>query len=339
MTIEDHPLSAVEPAGWHELLGLSGSTSPFCRYSWLRLIEEAYPHWRVGLVLAEQGGRLAAGLPYVSSRRLIFCQSHCLPWGTPAGVPVSRDEDPALAARLIDFWVNLNVGKFRPCRLALTFPDLEAAGEARSALRAFRPRRQRSLAVPLAGRSYQDWESSLEAAVRNQNRQAARRGATFEQVVSPGQAAGIHRLAGLTAHRHGRPHPPLSERFYKMLLEPEGPLKDEPGLARIFMVRVNGAPAAFSVCLAHAGKLWLWDYGADSALYEARPNNLMYSRIIELAFGEGLDAVDLGAVPEGADSLADFKRGFGGEAYERTSWVAASGLFRVAALFNRWIAG
>ncbi|MBN2288782.1 MAG: GNAT family N-acetyltransferase [Candidatus Glassbacteria bacterium] len=335
MTIEDHPLDEVEPRLWHELLSSSGSVSPFCRYSWLMLLQSAYPLWRVVLVLAHSGGRLLAGLPYVSSSRLFFHQSHSLPWGTPGGVLLSGDADPALAARLVGFWTSRNSGACRPCRLSLTFPGLGAAGEARKAFRACREQRQRSLAVPLAGRSLEQWEASLDDSVRNQNRQALQRGATFEQVLTPGAAPEIFRLAGLTAHRHGRKAPPLCENFYRLLLEPGGPLAEEPELARVFMVRVNGMPAAFSVCLTHAGRLWLWDYGADSSLYDARPNNLMYSRVISLAFGQGLDAVDLGAVPAGADSLARFKSGFGGMPYERTSWVAASALFRLAAAASR----
>ncbi len=338
MTIEDYLLSAVEPSRWHELLEASGSTSPFCRYSWLRLIQEAYPRWRVGLILAEQEGRLVAGLPYVSSRKLIFYQSHCLPWGTPAGVQLRNNADPEIAARLIEFWVSRNTGICKSYRLALTFPGLEAAGETRRALRAFRPRRQRSLAVPLAGRSFEQWEDSLDAAVRNQNRQAVRRGATFEEIVSPEAVPEIMQLARLTARRHGRSETALSERFYNLMLDAKGPLADEPGLGMVFMVRVNGTPAAYSVCLAHAGRLWLWDYGADSSRFDARPNNMMYRQVISLAFEQEFEVVDLGVVPEEADSLADFKRGFGGVPYERLSWVAATGLFRMAAALYRRIA-
>ena len=335
MTIEDYPLSAVEPSRWHELLEASGSTSPFCRYSWLRLIQEAYPRWRVGLILAEQEGSLAAGLPYVSSRRLIFYQSHCLPWGTPAGVQLRNGADPEIAASLIEFWVRQNTGICKSYRLALTFPGLEAAGEVRKALRTFRLRRQRSLAVPLAGRSFEEWEASLGSSVRNKNRQAVDRGATFEIVTSPDVVPDILHLARLNIRRHGRKGTILTESFYRLLLDPDGPLAEEPGLVRVFMVRVKGLPAAYSISLAHAGRLWCWDYGTDSSLFAARPNNMMYTKRIAVAFKEGFEAVDLGAVPEDTDSLVDFKRGFGGVGYERYSAVVATGFFRLAAALYR----
>ncbi|MEA2064363.1 MAG: GNAT family N-acetyltransferase [Gemmatimonadota bacterium] len=330
--IENFPLSAVEPSEWSELLERARSISPFCSYRWLKLIEEAFPHWRVGVVLAlDNSGVIQGGLPYVSSRRLLFHQSHCLPWGTPAGVLVGEDRDPGLAGRLVKYWAGRIAGSWHPYRMALTLPGAMAAGEARRLLRACRVQRQRSLAVPLAGRSFGQWEDSLEAAVRNQNRQAVRRGAVFEQVKSPDEAGELLRLAGLTALRHGRAGPLLSERFYRLVLDPEGPLAGEPNLARVFMVRVNGEPAAFSVCLAHCKKLWLWDYGTDSALFHARPNNLMYRQVIAYAFGGGYEEVDLGAVPARADTLGDFKLGFGGVEYERTSLVEASSVFRIAA--------
>jgi CelD/BcsL family acetyltransferase involved in cellulose biosynthesis len=338
MTIEDYPLSAVEPSGWHDLLERSGSTSPFCRYFWLKSIQEAYPDWRVGLVLADKGGRLTAGMPYVSSRRLLFRQSHSLTWGTPCGVPVYPGEDPSVADRLVEFWVERNARRFTPYRLSMTFPEQGAAGEPRKVFRGFREQRQRSLAVPLAGRTFEQWEASLDASVRNQNRQAVRRGAAFEQLKSPKAASELVRLAQLTAYRHNRATSSITENFYRILLEPDGVSAAEPGLARVFMVRVNGIPAAFSVCLKHSGRLWLWDYGADSSLYEARPNNMMYEQVISLAFEEGLDTVDLGAVPEGGESLENFKIGFGGVPYERTSWVASSGLFRAGAAIYRHFA-
>lgn len=58
---------------------------------------------------------------------------------------------------------------------------------------------------------------------------------------------------------------------------------------------------------------------------------MLYRGLIEQAFREGLEAVDLGAVPEGAASLANFKTGLGGEPYHRLSVVRATPLFRLGA--------
>jgi len=333
--IEDYPLSSVQPEIWNRLLEDAGSISPFCRHAWLSLIAEAYPGWRVGLLLAERDGKILAGLPYVDTRAFFRRQSHCLPWGTPAGVILAPGEDVELAGSLIEHWA----GRFRSShllsRLAITFPDNNPPGLETLRRHSFRIFEQRSFAVPLSGRTFQQWEASLKQSVRNKNRQALKRGGVFQPVNQLEEASEIHRLARLTARYHKRPAPNFSERFYRLVLDPCGPLAQTPGMVRLYMVRVEGKPAAFNLCVVHAGRIWLCDHGADETTFQARPNNLIYRSIIELAFQEGLEAVDLGAAPEEAHSLADFKSSLGGEPYTRLSAVKTSGLFGCAA----WLRG
>jgi predicted N-acyltransferase len=333
--IEDYPLSSIQPEIWNRLIEDAGTISPFCCHAWLSLIAEAFPGWQVGLLLAEQGGKILAGLPYVHSRAFLRQQSHCLPWGTPAGVILAPGAGSELAGLLIEHWA----GRFRtsrlPSRLAITFPDNDPPGLETLHRLSFRIFEQRSFAVRLSGRTFQQWEASLKQSVRNKNRQALKRGGVFQPVKQPEAASDIYRLARLTARHHKRPAPNFSERFYRLVLDPCGPLAQEPGLVRLYMVRVEGKPAAFNLCVVHSGRMWLCDHGADETTFQARPNNLIYRSIIELAFQEGLEAVDLGAVPETAHSLADFKLSLGGDSYTRLSAVKASLLFR----YGAWLRG
>ena len=332
MQIAEYPLSSVDPARWNTLLALAGNKSPFCRYEWLKLIAHAFPERRVGVLLAEEpGGELVGGLPFVDNVNCLSRQSHCLPWGTPAGVILTPGVSANLAEDLLAHWIN-RLGRRVPLRrLSITFPHDNPPGSRLLKERSFNLIIEEPYAVQLAHKSFAHWEASLKPEVRNQNRQALRRGAVFEQVSSPAAAAQIYSLAVLSARRHKRCAPLLTERFYRLLLDPEGPLAEARDLVRLFMVRVAGKPAAYSVCLVHAGKLWLWDYGADETTFEARPNNLMYRSIIAVAFREGLEEVDLGAAPPGAESLGHFKRNFGGRPYRRLSAVYATPLFSLGA--------
>jgi predicted N-acyltransferase len=329
MKIEEVPFQKIEAVQWDSLLERSGSASPFSRYAWLRLIAEAYPQWRVSLLLASEGDRLLGGLPCVESAGRFSIQSHVLPWGTPAGLVLAPGAGRAVAEGLIGQWVGQVASGWRPYRLAITFTEARPSGLETLERRGFDLRLQHSLQVTVAGRTREEWEASLGDSVRNQNRQAVRRGAKFHNVTAAEEAPELYRLAGLTSRRHRRPGPLLSERFYSLLLDPSGPLADTPGLAQAHMVRVNGAPAAFSICLLQGRKLWLWDYGADESLFAARPNNHMYHQVICSAFEQGLDSVELGVVPEEAFSLSNFKRGFGGVPYERLTAVYLSPLFRL----------
>ena len=335
MKIEDYPLSGIQPETWNGLLEDSGSISPFCCHAWLSLIAEACPGWQVGILIAEQGGKILAGLPYVNSRDFLRQQSHCLPWGTPAGVILAPGAGSELAGLMIEHWADRLQGKHLPWRLAITFPDNDPPGFETLRRHSFRIFEQTSFTVRLSGRTFEQWEASLKQSVRNKNRQALKRGGVFQPIKQPETAGEIHRLARLTARHHKRPAPNFSERFYRLVLDPGGPLAQASGLVRLYMVRVEGKPAAFNLCVVHAGRMWLCDHGADQSCFQARPNNLIYRSLIELAFQEGLEAVDLGAVPETAHSLADFKSSLGGEPYTRLSAVKASPLFG----FGAWLRG
>ena len=342
MKINDYPLAELDPILWNGLLDLSGSISPFCRYEWLKLLSAANPAWKVGVLLAGEQGRPEGGLAYAEIPGGLVYQSHALPWGTPSGVIIAPGADAGLAHELIGTWAGRQKKRlFR--RLSITFPDRNPPGLEILGKFKFRLNVERSFVISLAGRSFEAWESSLSDAVKNQNRQAERRGAVFSELSDESVAREVYSLAGHTARRHRRPGPLLSERFYRLLLDSRGPLANAPGFVRIFMVRVDSKPSAFSVCLVYSGRLWLWDYGADQSTFEARPNNLMYHNLVRLAFELGLTGVDLGAVPDGASSLQHFKCSFGARPYERLSAVCASPLFRLGvstrAFFNRLAGG
>ncbi|HUU27267.1 MAG TPA: GNAT family N-acetyltransferase [archaeon] len=331
MKIEDYPLSSLEKSLWNRLLDISGTVSPFCRYAWLKLVSEANPGWRVGVILALENGGIIGGLPYADSQGRFSRQSHALPWGTPAGVVLAPGADSQVAEKLIRTWAGRTGAERLPCRLSITFPQDNPSGIQALKKLGFSLRIEKSFSVGLAGNSFETWEASLKDSVRNQNRQAVMRGARFQEAVSEAESAELYSLARLTARRHRKPGPLLSEEFYRLLFDPRGPLTDEPELVRVFMVRVQDRPSVFSVCLVHAGRLWLWDYGADESTFAARPNNLMYQGIIAKAFELGLAEVDLGAVPEGASSLEHFKLSFGARPYQRLSAVYASPVFRLGA--------
>ncbi len=323
-------LDSLDRDKWAELTACSPSTTPFCLLEWLELMEQGFSAWHVHCIVAREEGRYLAGLPLVVSAAAGVRQSHSMAHGCPAGPVLAPDADPALASALLSWWADRYFAGWRAIRLSVTFSDDKAPGLDSLRSRSFQIDTQISYRVMLEGRSYEQWESALCQQTRNKNRQALERGGTFERVESPAQAPELSRLAGLTARRHGRDRIPYGERFFRTLLNPAGPLRTNPGLARVVMVRVEGCPAAYNLCLVYRGKMWLIDHGADSATFSARPNNLIYSRIIKAAFEEGVLAVDLGVVPPEAGSLAGFKRGLDGCPYERVSAVRRNLAFTLA---------
>lgn len=333
MKIEEFPIASLDGGSWDSFLDKAGAPGPFCRYNWLSLVAGAFPQWNVGFIVATEENRIVAGLPFVDSRNWFRQESHALPWGTPGGVILSPDTESSVADSLIESWLDSRAD-FGPLkRFSITFPGSDPLVMDVLQERKFRLISEISYVIELTGGTFEQWEASLSDSVRNQNRQAQRRGASFDSNVSIDCAGEIYDLASCTARRHGRGGPVLNEDFYRALLKHQ----EEDSPARVFMVRVNDLPAVFSVCLVHNNKLWLWDYGADERTFESRPNNLMYRSIVEWAFGKGLERIDLGAVPPGASSLAAFKASFGGRPQERLSAVKETTLFRIATGVNSFI--
>ncbi len=330
MEIAKYHLDSVDRHKWTELTASCPSTTPFCLLEWLELLELGFPAWHVHFIVVERDGRYLAGLPLVVSASIGLRQSHGLAHGSPAGPLLAPDADPGLASMLLSWWADHYSAGWQAIRLSVTFGDETAPGLDSLRSRDFRIETQTSYRVPLAGRSYEQWENFLCQQARNKNRQATERGGTFERVESLELVPELTGLARLTASRHGREKIPYGETFFRSLLDSKGPLCKKTGLVRVVMVRVEGRPAAYNLCLAYRGKMWLIDHGADSSTFSARPNNLIYSRIIRDAFEEGLAEVDLGVVPSGAESLAGFKLALGGRPYQRLSAVRSNLAFRLA---------
>jgi CelD/BcsL family acetyltransferase involved in cellulose biosynthesis len=330
MEIAKYHLDSIDRDKWAQLTACSPSTTPFCLLEWLELLEQGFPAWHVHFIVVEQQGRFLAGLPLVVSAAIGVRQSHSMAHGSPAGPLLAPDADPGLASALLSWWADHYCSGWQAIRLSVTFSDEAAPGLDSLRSRDFHVETQTVYRVPLEGRSYEQWESALSQQARNKNRQAAERGGTFERVESQELVPELSRLSKLTAGRHGRDKIPYGETFFRSLLDLNGPLRNNPGLVRVVMVRVKGRPAAYNLCLVYRGRMWLIDHGADSATFAARPNNLIYSRIIRDAFEEGIGEIDLGAVPAEAESLAGFKQGLDGHPHKRHSAVRSNLTFRLA---------
>ncbi|MFH1068790.1 MAG: GNAT family N-acetyltransferase [Candidatus Glassbacteria bacterium] len=334
MQLEQLKLADLDPDLWNGFLDRAGADSPFCRHAWLDLIDRANPAWRVSIIALLDKGSLAAALPVVDHGFTLFSQSHSLPQGSPAGPLAAAGENAAQAMeQLLARWVAT-----RTCgwayRLALTFDNPDPLCLDFLRRHKFTLIEQQAYRIRTGEGNFAEWEQSLAGDVRKKMRQADQRGASFEEASAAGRAEELVRLARLTASRHRR-RPPYGETFYRLLLGEQAPPAVRTGLVRLFVVRVEGRPAAFNLCLTHAGRWWLVDHGADRSLADRRPADLLYREIVRTAFAESAAEIDLGAVPPGADSLARFKSSLAGEPCRRLSAVKRSFMFAATELGRR----
>lgn len=326
--LSEYGLDEVERDKWSRLVEESPESTPFSHWSWLELVHRTLSGWQVRCVVAEENGRYVAGMPLVVSSAGIVRQSHSMAFGTPAGPMKLPAGEPRLIDDLLVWWIERHAGSWPATRLAAVFdsaswPDLSVLET-----RGFHLDRQTAYRIPLWGRTFEEWERSLSQQVRNKNRQALERAATFEFVEDPDLAPAIEELSLKTARRHQRGRVFYREGFFRALLERQQ--REGVGIARLVLVRLEGRPSAYDLCVVHRGRMWLIDHGGDTMDFHARTNNLIYRSIVEGAFAEGLTEIDLGAVPPGAHALAKFKQGFGARPCERISAIKTNLAFRCA---------
>ncbi len=85
------------------------------------------------------------------------------------------------------------------------------------------------------------------------------------------------------------------------------------GLGFVALATLGDRHVAAAVFL-RAGRTLTYKWGAsDERFLNARPNNLLFARVIGWACDEGLLALDLGRTDIGHEGLAAFKRGWGAD--------------------------
>ena len=321
MDIQNLGLDRISRIAWDKMHNGAVLSTPFSSYRWLSILADSFPYYNLNALVAVDDNSYLAAIPYVSYDKIVLKQILALPWGTPIGVKF--DDEESADIELLRHWEQLWPGGFG--RQAIAFSvELAPAGEARSILRACCLRRQRYLRVPLAGRSFDGWESELSQSTRNQNRQSRKRGAEFCEIKVADQSV-ISRIQSLrkrNAARHGGIAAKFTDNFIVSLVEKSN------GLARVFEIKLENEMIAYSVCLFSHDGVWLWDYAIDDRYNDYRPSNLMYSELVRLAVKEKMSWLDLGAVPDDAEGLFKFKISMGGVEHFRTEAVRSSLMFR-----------
>jgi hypothetical protein len=85
----------------------------------------------------------------------------------------------------------------------------------------------------------------------------------------------------------------------------------DAGLGFVWLVLDEDRPVAAAVFLAFAGTL-TYKYGAaDAAALGKRPNNLLFSEVIEWGCANGFRTLDFGRTDADNEGLRSFKRGWG----------------------------
>ncbi|MDP9294684.1 MAG: GNAT family N-acetyltransferase [Actinomycetota bacterium] len=289
-------LSALlDPLGdprWAQLVAESPQASIFHHPAWLELLHRRYRYPLAAAVVLDGAGQPMAGLPMaLVSSRLTGRRLVCLPFSDVCPPLVTGDNSEALEL-LAETVERERRTRDIPLHVRAPFPQLEPPVD----------RYLRHL-VEL-GEGAEATEAHFASSARRHVRKAERLGVEIEHR-SDGDALEIfYALHLYTRRRLGVPTQP------KAFIRDLAGLFNR-GLGFVAVARFEQRPIAAAVFLRSGGTL-TYKYGAsDQRHLHARPNNLLFARVIRWGCEHGLQTLDLGRTDPGQEGLAAFKRSWG----------------------------
>jgi hypothetical protein len=168
-----------------------------------------------------------------------------------------------------------------------------------------------------------DWQPP-DRKLRQQIRRAMREG----RVVAPFDATrhmdDLLTLVRMTAERTGT-KPFYSRGFYERLA---ALARRDDRVRWTWLTDDDGAPVASSIFLTDRDQLLHWQMYYDSSYGDLQPNKWVPWLMIKQALDKGVTTYNLGASPQGADGVDEYKRKWGGRIYEYRCLVRKGRLSR-----------
>ncbi len=290
-------LTALRP-GWDELAEVSRA-SPFASWLWCSTWWRHLGEGRLHVVVCEESGAPVALAPLHDRQRLALRVTRFLGHGlgTVSELVVAPGHDEA-GVRIFDHLLSspnrfLELVEYRAPASGLLGPALAGAPSDVEV-------RDRCPVIRLEG-TLDDYlaarPKSLRRALRVAGQHLAEKGAQHRtevvttperlQAVLP-EVRAVYDLAERSAPRQHFLAGSLAE-FTSELLGAAA----EQGRLRLFLSRVDGQPVSFDMAFATDGRLSIWVGRFDPAFAQLSPGHLSQLAIVERAFQEGLDEVDL----------------------------------------------
>lgn len=290
-------LDPVADPRWRALVDAAPDASIFHHPVWLELLRRQYGYEIAALVVPDDGGPLAAGLPLATIRsRLTGQRQVALPFSDVCPPLVAPDASHATGA--------------------LTSALAQLPGRTGLALEVRFPLEHLPAARHLGGHVVHLLEiPPVEEAERGSfARSAARRGANKArregvQVARRTDREGLaifYRLHLATRRRQGVPIQPrrFILRFGELFVR---------GMGFVSVASRQGEPLAAAVFL-HFKRTLTYKYGAsDHRHLELRPNNLLFMDAVRWAASNGMATLDFGRTEESNQGLRSFKSLWGAE--------------------------
>lgn len=310
----------LDTTAWEHL---AHAGSVFHLLAWIDLCVEAFaPRAESFFLCGYDQGKLCAGMPAVTRRRLVWRTVDALPLGTYGGPiflpgiaePVRRDFIASLQTHCADLGA---------ARLAIV--DFDHALDSWNAPGFKRQQAMTHLVTLPAEGEFLAPDKKVAQHVRSGQKFSG----CIIEIQTAEQVGLFYDIYSATERRHGRSQPIIKRRFFDCLLDRFG------GSRHLYWVaaEIDGAMAASQINLVWEDTLFNWQVVSDLKFRQSKPTYLLHDAMISYAQEHGLRKINLGASPPEAEGLIDYKERWGGVRVEYEMLTASSMLWRI---WERW---
>lgn len=327
----------LNPEEWARLVQTAPNATLFHTHEWLTILERTYslPIQRVGFV---EGGDLLGGIPVLVQRKAIFrvAGSPERHTATPYQGIIYRDS--ADYGRLFEaFWNHAQSAAWD--FVEVTAPPGSPSRDSSGELKGLRSETRQTICIDLSLGEAQLFRMMWSEA-RRKIRQAQKRGTVIE-VIDPCSDDWIgpyYQMSVELYRRKGRPSA-IPKAFFQNVVAILGP----SGKVRVLFAKHEGQAVAAGIFLADRRNVYAWGGVSRREYHHLRGNSLIHWDVIRWGCAEGFLNYDL--VGAGIQSIAEFKKGFGGVLVQHPSflwtrgWLAQLGErgYRLLAPTARWV--
>jgi len=304
----------LDVAAWEKL---SARASFFQTIAWADICSDAMgSRARPVFICGFKDRRLRAGMPAIVTSRFGLASLYSMPYDTYGGIIF---DDRISAEDKDDFYTGMvaYLRKDLYSRIVITDFSASLAGcEKRCDLHV---RTALTHVIPLSSdRTYEPPDKKTRGHVRRGKKE----GAEIVTIDSEEYLDEFFNLYCLTEKRHGRETPRYDRHFFDTLLLR---LADSNTLLWLGVI-ADGEMIGSQINFIHADTLFNWQTVSDYDKRRFKPNHLLLDYAIDVARERTLSRVNLGASPEDAEGLIDYKDRWGGRQVEYDIYYYRSGL-------------
>ncbi len=307
---------SLDTAAWEKL---TSNSSFFHCHQWVdTCVDGLSPGAHAAFLCGYENGRLIAGMPAVITRNFGFKSFYSMPYGTYGEVVMADGINGSKRDEFYIFLVKyLKKGQFS--RIAINDFD-------RNFSRLSEPFLSHTESFThIIDLSEGEGHTPPDRKIHGHIRAGQKADTRIICVKTKDQLNAFYKLYEMTEKRHGSIKPLYSKHFFMSVLKHLSQTEMLYWNCLMFEDKMVGSCINF----IYSGTLFNWQTVSNYDYRRFKPNHILLSEAIDVGISVGVKKINLGASPQYAHSLIDYKERWGGIRVHYDSYLSASWLRRL----------